>query len=73
MEQLDLEQRNPREVDIDGMVDERYGIRYIGKAVQMFDGTWRSLANVHGALCRVEVSLTFGNAVDGTRARVPQD
>lgn len=51
-------QYDPTEIDIDGRVDDR-GIMYIGKARLQPDGTWRVLANVGGALCLVEVSLTF--------------
>lgn len=48
---------NRLEIDIDGYVDER-GIKYLGKAVRQEDGTWQCLANVGGALCRVEVKIT---------------
>ncbi len=34
-------------------------IYLIGKASLIPDGTWRCLANVGGALCLVEVKLTF--------------
>lgn len=63
MIQLDF-QGTRREIDIDGYID-RKGIRYLGKAVQVFDGTWRCLADVNGCLCRVEVSLkdAQGNAL----------
>lgn len=47
------------EVDVDNYVDS-HGIRYLGKAVKGTDGRWRCLADVAGALCRVEVSITFG-------------
>jgi hypothetical protein len=45
------------EIDVDGLVDESTGIRYIGKATRTFDGTWLCLADVGGALCRVEVTV----------------
>lgn len=45
------------EIDIDGYIDER-GIQYLGNAVKQEDGTWQCLANVGGALCRVEVKFT---------------
>ncbi len=45
------------EVDVDGYIDAR-GIRYLGKATRQEDGTWRCLADVDGALCLVEVTLT---------------
>lgn len=64
MEQLDLKLRNPDRVNVNDMIDERtknrYGepsIRYIGEAVQQFDGTYRCLADVRGSLCVVEVKI----------------
>jgi hypothetical protein len=45
------------EIDVDGHVDAK-GIRYIGKAVKMPSGVWLCLADVGGALCRVEVRIT---------------
>ena len=52
-----LEGKVRLEIDVDGYVDER-GIQYLGKAVKQEDGTWQCLANVGGALCRVEVKFT---------------
>jgi hypothetical protein len=46
------------ELDVDGIVDAR-GIRYIGKAAKHNDGTWTCLADVGGALCRVEVTISW--------------
>lgn len=45
------------ELDLDNHVDAR-GIRYIGKARQRNDGKWEVLADLHGALCIVEVIIT---------------
>jgi hypothetical protein len=42
---------------LDGYVDEAQGIHYIGEASQLPNGKWVCLANVRGALCRVEVSI----------------
>ncbi len=42
---------------VDGRIDRR-GIRYLGIATRQPDGTWQCLADVGGALCRVEVTLT---------------
>ena len=53
------------EIDVHGLVDESNGIRYIGKATKTFDGSWVCLANVGGALCRVEVSVRPTVHVDG--------
>jgi hypothetical protein len=58
MTQLELYPINPRELDVDGMVDTK-GVRFIGKATQQFDGKWRCLADVGGALCIVEVNIKF--------------
>lgn len=44
------------ELDIDGHVDAK-GIQYIGKALLQPSGKWHCLANVNGALCKVEVSI----------------
>jgi hypothetical protein len=51
-------ENSPRlEIDIDGYVDEK-GIEYIGKATKQPDGKWACLANVAGALCLVELTIT---------------
>lgn len=55
---LDLVER-VTEIDVDGYVDSK-GVRYLGRAVRMDDGTWRCLADVGGCLCRVECSITIG-------------
>lgn len=67
MEQLPLKLSNPRRLNVDRILGaqsrrykDEYYIQYIGEAVQQFDGTWRCLANVGGALCVVEVSITEG-------------
>ncbi len=65
MEQLELRVLEPVEFDVDGHVDAR-GIEYIGKASLQFNGKWRCLANVGGALCVVEVKITR----PGLRTRV---
>jgi len=49
---------DPPRVDLDGVVDEKKGVIYIGEATQQFDGTWCCLANVDGALCLVEVKIS---------------
>jgi hypothetical protein len=48
---------NATEIDVDGLVDEANGIRYLGKATRGFDGRWTCLAQVGNALCTVEVSV----------------
>lgn len=48
----------PDEVDIDGLVDERRSIRYVGKATRQPNGKYLALAAVDGCLCRVEVAVT---------------
>lgn len=58
MEQLELRLINPREVNVDGVMDDK-GIVFLGKATQQFDGTWRCLANVYGTLCLVEVKVSI--------------
>ena len=57
--QLELRPRDPRRVDVDGVVDGRHsGIRFIGEAVEQLDGTFRALADVEGSLCLVEVKIS---------------
>jgi hypothetical protein len=56
MRQLEL--KTGTEINVDGMHDAK-GVRFLGKATLMGDGTWRCLADVGGALCRVEVKITF--------------
>ena len=50
------------EIDVDGHVDDR-GIRYLGKASKQPDGTWRCLAEIHGALYVVEIKVTVARDV----------
>lgn len=47
-----------QQICVDGMVDEK-GVKYLGSAV-FHEGRWTALANVGGALCRVEVRLSSG-------------
>lgn len=56
---------NATEIDVDGLVDESTGIQYIGKAMKTYEGHWLCLANVGGALCRVEVTMKPTVHVDG--------
>jgi hypothetical protein len=51
----------PDELDVDGMMDAK-GVVFIGRAKRQPNGTWRCLANVGGALCIVEVKITFEEA-----------
>jgi hypothetical protein len=46
------------EIDLDGHIDAK-GIRYLGKAKRQEDGKYICLADIGGALCRVEVTLTL--------------
>jgi len=55
---LTVEAIAPNEVDIDGVVDERRNIRYIGKATRQPDGKYVALAAVNESLCRVELTIT---------------
>lgn len=49
----------PDEIDLNGRTDAKdAGIEYLGMAKRQVDGKYRVLANVHGALCTVEVSVT---------------
>ena len=68
------------EMDLDGQIDGfQIGIQYLGKARRTFDGRWRCLANVGGALCLVEVTVRPTVHIDGDpgdeddHARLGQD
>jgi len=48
----------PDEIDLNGRTDAKdEGIEYLGTAKRQADGKYHALANVHGALCTVEVSV----------------
>lgn len=53
------------EIDIDGVVDETTGIRYIGKASKTLEDRWLCLAQIGRALCRVELTVHPAVHVDG--------
>lgn len=57
-EQLQFRLPSPPLINLDGLVDRR-GFKYVGRATMQFDGTWRCLADVCGALCLVEVVIKF--------------
>jgi hypothetical protein len=57
MQQLSLPFRL-RKLNVDGMHDKK-GVWFIGDAIEQLDGTWQTLANVGGALCWVEVKVTW--------------
>ena len=58
MHQLEMSDiRTKTTIDVDGMVD-RHGIKFIGLATLMGDGSYRCLADVSGCLCVVEVKIT---------------
>lgn len=56
-EQLEL-RLYPEELDVEGLYDRRYPIKYLGKARRRNDGKWVCLANVDGSFCLVEVTVT---------------
>ena len=62
MKQLESQPRDPVEVHVDGM--EPKGVVFIGKAMQMFDGTWRALADVAGCLCLVELKIKLRGSAE---------
>lgn len=59
MHQLIEFEPTPLEVKVDGMVSEDGLIQYWGIAKRQPNGKYHCLANVCGALCRVEVTLRF--------------
>jgi len=54
------------EIDVDDMVDEATGIRYIGFARRV-DDRWQCLAQVGSALCLVEVRVRPTIVIDHDR------
>ena len=50
-------EQDAAEIDLNNVVDEKTNLRYIGKANRGFDGRWRCLADVGGALCLVAVTV----------------
>jgi hypothetical protein len=44
-------------ISVDGLIDERRGIVYIGDARRQPDGSWICLANVQDNLCLVEIDV----------------
>ena len=57
MRQLEL--KTGRQVNVDGILDEKRNIQYFGKAWEMMNGSWRCLAGVSEVLCIVEVKITL--------------
>lgn len=53
------------EIDVDGLVDEATGVKYIGTATRTFEGRWLCLAQVGRALCRVELTVRPSVHVNG--------
>lgn len=61
-----IAEANTIEIDVDGLVDESTGIRYIGKATKTFGDRWLCLAIIGGeVLCRVELTVRPAVHVDG--------
>jgi hypothetical protein len=56
-QQLPLRLLNPKVVEVEGRMSK--GAHLLGQAVQQFDGSYRSLAEVNGCLCTVELTITF--------------
>lgn len=48
----------PPTIDLDGMVDERNQVEYMGQATYSHDNHYQCLAKVDGALCVVEVKVS---------------
>lgn len=55
-----------KDVLVDGIVDEARQISYLGKATHVFDNLYKCLAVVGGALCVVEVTISFHDHVPPT-------
>jgi len=48
-----------KELNLDGLVDEEKGVRYIGQATRRPNGQWVCLADVMGCLCLVELRVAL--------------
>lgn len=55
---LDASNLTPDEINVDGLHALGGGVTYLGKAKRQADGSYYCLANVQGALCRVQIKLT---------------
>lgn len=49
----------PEALDVDGFLLADSGCRLIGKATRAENGFYHVLADVDGALCRIEIRVTF--------------
>ena len=64
----------PAEVDLTGLRDHKDpGIRYLGRASRQPNGEYFVLADVHGALCRVAVTLSTENPAARAGASAARD
>ncbi len=62
----------PDEIDLDGQMDSK-GVVFIGKATRTSGYLYKTLANVGGALCLVEVQLSTTTPLDKVAAIVGGD
>jgi len=46
------------EIDLDGYIDEKNNVRYVGKAVRQPNGKYICLVVVGNSLCRAECTIT---------------
>ena len=51
----------PETLNVNGIVDEKKGVEYLGLATRMANGKWRCAAIVGTAICVVEATITFGD------------
>lgn len=59
-----VEGMNPARIDLDGKIDPKTGVRYLGRAWRNnATGRWLCLADV-GALCVVEVRLVIDGGAE---------
>lgn len=59
MESNETMKQLPSTIDVNGLWDSKKPIEFLGKATRQPNGKWHCLANVNGALCRVEVTITL--------------
>lgn len=46
-------------IDVDGVLDAKKNVEYLGRATRGENGMWRALAKVDGCLCVVEAKISF--------------
>ena len=56
--------KEPDEIDMEGRIDDKNNVQYIGKGIKQPNGKYHCLANVSGALCIVECTVSLVSKID---------